>query len=147
MAFLLLLILAILTAPFIFSLFLYGLALIFPEAFLHFRKRLKRHRYFDYARRYGYQAANRDIEVGPWVLDPWEQHLLEDAPEPTPEQYLAYAWLFHLKMALGLAPCPLPGLHSRWQCFRTAVAGFLLDFGIVKGKVIRSQPLRHPASG
>lgn len=145
--FLLLLILAIGISPFIFTACLYGLALTFPEVFLQFRRRFKRSLYFDYARRYGSQAVNRDIAVDPGVFDLWEQHLFEDAPEPTPEQYLAYTWLYHLKMALGLTPCPLTGINNRWQCFRTAVAGFLLDYGLVNGKVIQSQPLRHPTTG
>ncbi len=141
--FLLLLILAILSSPVIFCLFLCGLALAYPETFLKLRKRLKRSRYFNYAKRYGYQAANRDIKPDAWVLDPWEQHLLEKPPEPTPEQYLAYTWLYHLKMAIGLTLCPLAGARNRWQLFRTAVVGFMLDYGIAKVKLTNCEPFQH----
>jgi hypothetical protein len=114
--------------------FLWFLALFYSDTFLCLRKNLHRSGYFRYAKKYGFKAANKEIHLAPWVLDPWEQHLLEAAPEPTEAQFLAYAWYHHLKLALGLLPAPAAGWPSRWQCFKRAVLGFLLDYGLVRQK-------------
>ncbi len=116
-----------------FIVFFYLLGVLAPDTLLQLRRNLKRNRYFRYARKYGFQAANKHIQLDPWVLDPWEQHLFEAALPPTKEQFMAYAWYHDLKISLGLLPCLNANLN-RWHYLKTAVKGFLFDYGLLTVK-------------
>lgn len=88
--------------------------------------------YLRYAQKYGLKSANLILDVDPYILPPWEHHLLEAAPEPTPNQFYAFIWPYRLAWSLGLLPYPHP--FDRWHYFKTALLGLLVDLGVAKVK-------------